>query len=105
MEILQDPVPPAQHEAASDLSVSLDQNEVDQQILRREETETRLAVLDDLIGAQRSRIASARTTGLDVTFLEEKLKVLTDSREEYRSALKRLLADFADGKDGNGRVP
>ena len=40
--------------------------------------------------------------GLDVTLLEEQLKVLTDSREEYYSALKRLLLDFTDGENSKG---
>lgn len=62
----------------------------------REETKSRLAVVDEMITTHRSRIASVRTQGLDVTDLEERLKVLTDSRDEYYSTLKRLLSEFVD---------
>ena len=64
-----------------------------QQTIRRAETKTRLVIMDELIREQRSRIASARTRGLDVTLLEEHLKVLIHSRDEYFSALKRLITD------------
>jgi hypothetical protein len=83
-------------------SVDLDKKEARGQILRREETMSRLALLSDLIAKQNSRISSARTAGLDVTLLEEQLKVLTDSREEYYWALKRLLLDTTDGENAKG---
>ena len=108
MEILQDvpsAIPSVQHGPVSTTSAKLDRKDAAQQIIRREETKTRLAVLDELIGNQRSRIASARTLGLDVTLLQEQLKVLTDSREEYFSALKRLLSDFVDGENVDGGMP
>ena len=52
--------------------------------------------MSDLIAKQNLRIASARTKGLDIALLEEQLKILSDSREEYYSALKRLLLDSTD---------
>lgn len=92
----------AQHGPVSAASVDLDKKETPGQILRREETMSRLALLSNLIAKQNSRIASARTAGLDVTLLEEQLKVLTDSREEYYWALKRLLLDTTDGENAKG---
>ena len=109
MEILQDvpsaTIPWVQHGPVSASPAEPDIKDAAQQIIRREETKTRLAVLDELIGTQRSRIASARTLGLDVTLLEEQLKVLTDSREEYFSALMRLLSEFVDGRNVDGGIP
>ena len=58
--------------------------------------------MDELIGEQKSRIASARDKGMDVSLLEEQLKALRNSREEYFTALKRLLIDFVDGEDAKG---
>jgi len=92
-------IPLAQHEAVTVDSVGLDKNGAPGQILRREETRSRLALLSSLIANQNSRIAAARTKGLDVALLEEQLKVLSDSREEYYSALKRLLLDSTDGEN------
>jgi len=86
----------AQHGAVTVDSVGLDKKGAPGQILRREETRSRLALLSDLIAKQNLRIASARTKGLDIALLEEQLKILTDSREEYYSALKRLLLDSTD---------
>ena len=83
-------------------SIDLEKKGALGRILRREETRSRLALLSNLIAKQNSRIASARATGLDVTLLEEQLKILTDSREEYYSALKRLLLDSTDGENANG---
>ena len=91
-----------QHGAVRVDSVGLDKKGAPGQILWREETRSRLALLSDLIAKQNSRIASARTAGLNVTLLEEQLKVLTDSREEYYSALKRLLLDSTDAENANG---
>lgn len=104
IEVLQDvppaPIPLAQPVPASPSAANPAAGDATQRIVKREETKTRLAVLDELIAKQRSRIASARTMGLDVTLLEEQLKVLADSREEYFSALKRLLGEFLDGRHG-----
>jgi len=83
-------------------SVDPDKKEARGQILRREETMSRLALLSDLIAKQNSRISSARTAGLDVTLLEEHQKVLTDSREEYYLPLKHLLLDTMDGENAKG---
>ena len=94
-----------QHGAVRVDSVGLDKKGAAGQILWREETRSRLALLSDLIAKQNSRIASARTAGLNVTLLEEQLKVLTDSREEYYSALKRLLLDSTDAETAKGRHP
>ena len=69
-------------------SIGLDTKEPSGQIVGRAETMSRLALLDDLIAKQKSCMASARTMRLDVTLLEEQLKVLTETREEYYSALK-----------------
>ena len=106
MEILQDKAfettPLAQPSPVTPESVKFDKKDADQHFVRREEMKTRLSVLDELIRKQRSRIASARSEGLDVTLLEEQLKVLSDSHEEYFSSLKRLLADFVDGDHLNG---
>ena len=63
---------------------------------------SRLALLSDLIAKQKSCIASACAMRQDVTLLEEQLKILTRTREEYYSALKRLLLDFTDGENSNG---
>jgi hypothetical protein len=100
---------PARHPVSNDFvgsdgpgspdSVDLDKKEAPGQILRREETRSRLALLSSLIANQNSRIAAARTKGLDVALLEEQLKILSDSREEYYSALKRLLLDSTDGEN------
>ena len=38
------------------------------------------------------------------TLLEEQLKTLNDFREEYFSALKRLLTEFVDGENAKGEV-
>ena len=92
----------AQDGSGSPDSVDLDKKETPGQILRREETMSRLALLSSLIAKQNSRIASARTAGLDVTLLEEQLKLLTDSREEYYWALKRPLLDTTDGENAKG---
>jgi len=106
MEILQE-VPPVtipldQHGPMSPRAVPLDNREATRQTLRREETISRLALLDDLIAKQKSCIASACAMRQDVTLLEEQLKILTRTREEYYSALKRLLLDFTDGENSNG---
>ena len=92
----------AQHGPVSADSVDPDKKEARGQILRREETMSRLALLSDLIAKQNSRISSARTAGLDVTLLEEHQKVLTDSREEYYLPLKHLLLDTMDGENAKG---
>jgi len=109
MEILQDDpsasIPRVQHGPVSASAATPDRKDAAQQVIRREETKTRLAVLDELIGTQRSRIASARTAGLDVALLEEQLKVLVDSREEYFSTLMRLLSEFVDGRNVDGGIP
>ena len=75
-----------------------------EQTVMREEAKSRLALMDELIGEQRSRIASARARGLNGTLLEEQLKTLNDFREEYFSALKRLLTEFVDGENAKGEV-
>jgi Na+-translocating ferredoxin:NAD+ oxidoreductase RnfC subunit len=107
VEILQDiqsaTISLAQHGTVSPASVGLDKKDAtEQQIVKREETKSRLALLDDLIAKHRSRIVSGRTMRLDVTLLEEQLKILTDTREEYYLALKRLLLDFTDCENANG---
>ncbi len=106
MELLQevppDTIPLDQHGPMSPRAVPLDNREATRQTLRREETISRLALLDDLIAKQKSCIASACAMRQDVTLLEEQLKILTRTREEYYSALKRLLLDFTDGENSNG---
>ena len=82
--------------------VKLHKRDATQRTVMHEEAKTRLAVMDELIGEQKSRIASARDKGMDVSLLEEQLKALRDSREEYFTALKRLLIDFVDGEDAKG---
>ena len=101
-EVPPDPIPLDQHGPMSPRAVPLDNREATRQTLRREETISRLALLDDLIAKQKSCIASACAMRLDVTLLEEQLKILTRTREEYYSALKRLLLDFTDGEKSNG---
>ncbi len=93
----------AQHGPVSAASVDLDKKETPGQILRREETISRLALLDDLIAKQRSCMASARTMRLDLSLLEEQMKILIDTREEYYSALKSLLLDCSGAESEKGR--
>ena len=92
-----------QYERVSPASMGLDKREADAQFLRREETISRLALLDDLIAKQRSCMASARTMRLDLSLLEEQMKILTDTREEYYSALKSLLLDCSGAESEKGR--
>jgi len=82
--------------------VKVHKRDATQRTIMQEEAKTRLAIMDELIGEQKSRIASARDKGMDVSLLEEQLKALRDSREEYFTALKRLLIDFVDGEDAKG---
>ena len=106
MEILQDAppkIPRVQQGFVGPGTVNLHKRDATQQTIMQEESKTRLALMDQLIGEQRSRIATARAKGMNVTLLEEQLKILKDSREEYFSTLKRLLIEFVDGentKDG-----
>ena len=75
-----------------------------QQTIMQEESKTRLALMDELIGKQKVRIASARASGMDVTLLEDQLQILKDSREEYFSTLKRLLTEFVDDEHTKNRA-
>ena len=106
MEILQevppDTIPLDPHGPMSPRAMALDKRSATRHTIRREETMSRLALLDELIAKQRSCIASAGTMRLEVTLLEEQLKILTRTREEYYSALKRLLLDFTDGENSKG---
>ena len=101
MEILQAvplTISSAENAPAAPHAVTPDKMDATQQAISRAEAKTRLVIMDELIREQTSCIASARAQGLDVTLLEEQLKVLTDSRDEYFSALKRLLTDsWMDG--------
>ena len=107
MEILQD-VPPtipiAPRGPVGAGAVNLHKTVATEQTVRREEAKSRLARMEELIGEQRSRIASARARGMNVTLLEEQLKTLNDFREEYFTALNRLLIDFVDGDSAKGGI-
>lgn len=107
MEILQDgprTIPLAEHGPLVPRAVKLDKSDPAQQTIMREEAKSRLSVMDELIGEQRSRIASARTRGMNVTLMEEQLNTLTETREEYFAALKRLLTEFVDGESAKGGI-
>jgi hypothetical protein len=82
--------------------MALDRKDATRQTIKRKETRSGLAVLSELIEKQRTGIASARATGLDVSLLEKRLKVLTDTHEQYSSALKDLLTGCVDDEKGKG---
>ena len=75
--------------------------------IRRAELFARLAALDKLIGEQASRAKYIREMGWNVTFADERLKLLKDSRRLYASALKHFLGDdFADSEESSAeRLP
>ena len=108
MEILQevppDTTPLDQLAPVEQGAVKLHKRDATLRTVMQEEAKTRLALMDELIGEQRSRIASGRARDLDVTLLEAQLKVLRDSHEEYFSALKRLLIDLAGDENAKGQV-
>lgn len=106
MEILQDvqptiPLPGQGHTGPG--AVNPHKRNTTEQTIMQEESKTRLALMDELIGEQKLRIATARASEMDVTLLEEQLQILKDSREEYFSTLKRLLIEFADDENTKNR--
>ena len=107
MEILQDVaprIPLAQQGRVGPGGVNPHERDATQQTIMQEESKTRLALMDELIGKQKVRIASARASGMDVTLLEDQLQILKDSREEYFSTLKRLLTEFVDDEHTKNRA-
>ena len=66
--------------------------------VRRAELVARLTALDKQIAEQAGRAKFMREKGWHVKLADERLKLLTDSRRIYASALNHLLGeDFADG--------
>ena len=61
--------------------------------VRRAELFARLSALDEQIEAQAARVRHGREMGWEVTLSEQRLRVLQESRDLYRSALKHLLGE------------
>jgi hypothetical protein len=101
-EVPPDTIPLDEDGPVSPRAMALDRKDATRQTIKRKETRSGLAVLSELIEKQRTGIASARATGLDVSLLEKRLKVLTDTHEQYSSALKDLLTGCVDDEKGKG---